>query len=258
MRWHTSGGDTRWDSELSRPVDERGICELLGFAFPDERSTKDQKEYRDFWEDAGRTLLEKNQEGFRPVDVGPVVMGERANSSRSGQNVYQSLVYTKGAYILHMLEMLYWTPQYGDKPFKAAMHDFVKSTRTRPATTEDFKASMEKNMPPWLDVDKNHKLDWFFDAYVYGTEVPKYTVTSEFTKNGGETTAHFKVTQAGVSPNFEMLVPLYIELADKKVSLLGQLVVRGSSTVEETVKLGKVPGTPTRIVANYNYDLLSD
>jgi hypothetical protein len=83
-------------------------------------------------------------------------------------------------------------------------------------------------------------------------------VTSEFTKNGDETTVHFKVTQAGVSDNFEMLVPLYIELADKKVTLLGQMAVRGSNTVEQTVKLGKVPGTPTRIIANYNYDLLSD
>ncbi len=82
-----------------------------------------------------KRLLEKNKEGFRPVDVGPVVMGERANSSRSGQNVYQSLVYTKGAYILHMLEMLYWTSQYGDKPFKAAMHDFVK-TYTKQASDD--------------------------------------------------------------------------------------------------------------------------
>ena len=222
------------------------------------QTNKDQKDYRDFWELLRKRLLEKNKDGFRAVDVGPVVMGRRASSSRSGDNVYQALVYTKGAYILHMLEMLYWTPQYGDKPFQAAMHDFVKSYTNTPATTEDFKAVMERNMPQWMDIEKNHKLDWFFNAYVYGTEVPKYTVTSEFTKNGDETSVHFKLTQAGVSDGFTMLVPIYIELGDKRVVTLGSATMKGSATVDQTINLGKLKSQPTRIVVNYNYDLLSD
>ena len=221
-------------------------------------TNKDQKEYRDFWELLRKRLLEKNKEGFRPVDVGPVVMGTRASSSRSGDNVYQALVYTKGAYILHMLEMLYWTPQYGDKPFKAAMHDFVKSYTNKPATTEDFKAVMERDMPAWMDVDKNHKLDWFFNAYVYGTEVPKYSMTSTFEKKGDETTAHFTLTQSGVSDGFTMLVPIYLEFADKRTLSLGFATVKGSHTIEQTINLGKLPSEPKRMVANYNFDLLSD
>jgi hypothetical protein len=117
---------------------------------------------------------------------------------------------------------------------------------------------MERNMPQWMDIEKNHRLDWFFNAYVYGTEVPKYTVTSEFTKNGDETTAHFKLTQAGVSEDFTMWVPLYIEFADKRVILLGHATMQGSKTVDQTINLGKLKAQPTRIVANYNYDLLSD
>jgi hypothetical protein len=221
-------------------------------------TNKDQKDYRDFWALLRKRLLEKNKEGFRPVDVGPVVMGTRVSTSRSGSSVYESLIYPKGAYILHMLEMLYWTPQYGEKPFELAMHDFVKSYQNKAATTEDFKAVMERNLPPWMDIEKNHKLDWFFDAYVYGTEIPKYTVTSEFTKNGDETTVHFKLTQAGVSDNFAMLVPVYIEFADKRVITLGHATIQGSRTVEQTINLGKLTSQPTRIVANYNYDLLSD
>ncbi|HEY6377315.1 MAG TPA: hypothetical protein VIX90_17480, partial [Edaphobacter sp.] len=65
-------------------------------------------------------MLTKNANGMRPVDVGPVVMGMRVSSSRSGGGVYQSLIYPKGAYILHMLQMLYWTPQYKNEPFKKA------------------------------------------------------------------------------------------------------------------------------------------
>jgi hypothetical protein len=220
-------------------------------------TNKDMKPYRDFWALERKRLLEKNANGMRPVDVGPVVMGTRLSSSRAGGGVYQSLIYPKGAYILHMLEMMYWTPQYQEKPFKAAMHDFVNTYRNKAATTEDFKAVMEKNMPPWTDIQHNHKLDWFFDAYVYGTEIPSYTVTSSFEKKGDDTTAHFKLSQTGVSENFTMMVPLYIEYEDKNVVLLGHATMKGTHDLEQTVNLGKLSATPKRIVANYNYDILS-
>jgi hypothetical protein len=219
---------------------------------------KDQKEYRDFWALLRKRLLEKNAQGVRPVDVGPVVMGSRVSTSRSGGDVYQMLIYPKGAYILHMLEMLFWTSQYGEAPFKAAMHDFVKSYQNKAATTEDFKAVMERDMPPWMDVEKDHKLDWFFNAYVYGTEVPKYTMTSTFEKKGDETTVHFALTQSGVSNDFTMMVPVYIEFADKRVMLLGHATMNGSRTIEQTINLGKLTSEPKRMVANYNFDLLSD
>ena len=219
---------------------------------------KDQKEYRDFWALLRRRLLEKNAQGVRPVDVGPVVMGSRVSTSRSGGDVYQMLIYPKGAYILHMMEMLFWTTKYGETPFKAAMHDFVKSYTNKAATTEDFKAVMERDMPAWMDVDKNHKLDWFFNAYVYGTEVPKYSMTSTFEKKGDETTAHFTLTQSGVSDGFTMLVPIYLEFADKRTLSLGFATVKGSHTIEQTINLGKLPSEPKRMVANYNFDLLSD
>ena len=219
---------------------------------------KDQKEYRDFWALLRKRLLEKNAQGVRPVDVGPVVMGSRVSTSRSGGDVYQMLIYPKGAYILHTLEMLFWTSKYGEAPFKAAMHDFVKSYQNKAATTEDFKAVMERDMPPWMDIEKNHKLDWFFNAYVYGTEVPKYTMTSTFEKKGDETTAHFALTQSGVSDDFTMMVPVYIEFADKRVLLLGHATMKGSRTIEQTMNLGKLTSEPKRMVANYNFDLLSD
>ena len=81
---------------------------------------------------------------------------------------------------------------------------------------------------------------------------------ADITKNGDETTVHLKLTQAGVSDSFMMWVPLYIEFADKRVILLGHATMQGSKTVDQTISLGKLKTQPTRIVANYNYDLLSD
>ena len=53
------------------------------------------KEYRDFYALLRKRLLEKNEFGLRPVDVGPVVMGTRVNTSRTGPEVYQSLTTTR-------------------------------------------------------------------------------------------------------------------------------------------------------------------
>lgn len=167
-------------------------------------TNKDMGPYRDYWKDVHRRLTEKNEMGVRPVDVGAVTMGLRTNTSKTG-NVYNMLVYPKGAYILHMLEMMFWTPQYGEKPFQQALQAFVNEYRNKVATTEDFKRVMEANMPQWVDIDHNRKLDWFFNEYVYGTEMPKYAFEGKPVQNAdGTTSVQMKLTQSNVSASFEM------------------------------------------------------
>ena len=215
-------------------------------------------QYHDFWALEKRRLIDKNQFGKRPIDVGPVTMGTRLNTSRSGDSVYQSLIYPKGAYILHMLEMMYWTPQEKAEPFKEAMRDFVKTFRNRAATTEDFKLAMEKNLPPGLDLEGNHRLDWFFNEYVYGTDLPHYEITSTFQKQGDATSVHVVVNQSKVPDSFVMLVPIYLESQDGKVFQIGKVRIHGTASVDATINLGKLPFTPKRLLVNYNYDVLSD
>jgi len=36
------------------------------------------------------------------------------------------------------------------------------------ATTADFKAMVERHMSPQMDLKNNHRMDWFFNQYVYG------------------------------------------------------------------------------------------
>ena len=35
---------------------------------------------------------------------------------------------------------------------------------------------VEKHMTPEMDVEGNHRIDWFFNEWVYGTEIPRYRV----------------------------------------------------------------------------------
>ncbi|HEX4155959.1 MAG TPA: M1 family aminopeptidase [Acidobacteriaceae bacterium] len=215
--------------------------------------------YREFWNDEHRMLFEKNANGKRPIDVGPVTMGYRVDNARTGDGVARAVIYAKGAYILHMLEMMYWTPQYRDDPFKHSMQEFVKEYGGKAATTEDFKRSLEATMPKWLDLEGNGKLDWFFNEYVYGTAVPHYDVTSDLTANpDGTTTVHFKVTQSGVTNDFIMLVPLYLQLDNGLTFRLGNLRMHGDVSMEHTVKVNKMPSMPKKLLVNYNADVLSD
>jgi hypothetical protein len=137
------------------------------------------------------------------------------------------------------------------------MHDFLATYRLQAATTEDFKAMVEKHMSPQMDLDGNHKLDWFFNQYVYGTELPYYHFESEVTPNADGSSLHFKLTQAGVSPAFRMLVPVYLELTDGKIVRVGAVPVIGPATLEKTMQLPKLSAPVKRALINHFYDVLS-
>jgi hypothetical protein len=137
------------------------------------------------------------------------------------------------------------------------MHDFLSTYRLRAATTEDFKAMVEKHMSPQMDMDRNHRMDWFFNEYVYGTDLPNYHFESDLTQNGETTSLHFKLTQSGVGENFKMLVPIYLETADGKFLRLGSAAIHGSKTIDQTVQLPKSPSPVKRALIDYNYDVLA-
>ncbi|MGB6744057.1 MAG: M1 family aminopeptidase, partial [Terracidiphilus sp.] len=214
-------------------------------------------DYLDFWREERKRITEKNSMGFRPIDVGPVTMGYRLNTEKTGWSVTENLIYPKGAYILHMIQLMMWDPQNGDKRFMETMHDFVNTYKLQAATTEDFKAMVEKHMSPAMDLDGNHKMDWFFNEYVYGTDLPAYHFESQLTPDGDKTTLHFKLVQSGVGSEFKMVVPLYIEFADGRVSRLGEISLSGSRTLEQSVSLPKFTSPVKRVSINYYFDVLS-
>jgi len=214
-------------------------------------------QYRSFWNEQKKNLLQKTAFGQRPIDIGPLTMGYRVENEKTG-NVYQDLIYSKGAYVMHMLEMMYWTPQYKEEPFKRSMQSFVTQYSGKAATTEDLKVSFEKTMPKWLDLQGNGKLDWFFDEYIYGTELPHYNLTSEFSVVDGETSVHVKLEQSNVSKNFVMLVPLYLQMENGNTVRIANVQMNGDGTMERTLKLGKLPSPGKKLLLNYNADVLTD
>jgi len=69
---------------------------------------------------------------------------------------------------------------HGRSAFQGDDAGFVKTYAGKAATTEEFKAAVEKHMTQEMDLEGNHKMDWFFNEYVYGTQVPSYQISSSF------------------------------------------------------------------------------
>lgn len=214
--------------------------------------------YSKFWSDQRAALIGRNSFGFRAIDVGPVTMGFRLNNGKSGFDIYQDLIYPKGAFILQMLRMMMWSPQTGDERFKEMMRDLVKTYGGKAATTEDFKAMVEKHMTPDMNVARNGRMDWFFNEYVYGTALPAYAFNGGFEKGPtGDVVLSYVLTQSGVDDTFVMLVPIYLELADGRVVYVGHVIRRGNSSVTGKISLKGIKDIPKRAMINHHDDVLA-
>ena len=106
-------------------------------------------------------------------------------------------------------------------------------------------------MTPEMNVTGNGKMDWFFNEWVYGTQVPAYKLEYNVTSDG---TLSGKVTQSGVSDDFVMLVPLYIDMG-KGWARLGAARMTGNTSIE--IKDIKLPAVPKRVAVCAMNDVLA-
>jgi len=249
---HTVGWGSYRDQWMSEGFADFSASLFIQFVWKDK-----PQEYLKFWNDEREMLTEKNRMGFRAIDVGPLTMGYRLNNSKTGFNITRELIYPKGAYVLHMLRMMMWDQQKQDQTFKEMMRDFVKSYAGASATTEDFKAAVERHMTPLMNLQKNGKMDWFFNEYVYGTALPAYSFEGYFEKDAnGSPVAHLKLTQSGVTDSFQMIVPIYVELADGRIVLFGRAPITGNSTWQQVVPIPGLKDMPKRTFINRFNDVL--
>jgi aminopeptidase N len=211
-------------------------------------------DYKEHWVTAHRTLMSPNEHGIKPNDAGPVWMG-LLNETFKTERSSGALITLKGGYILHMLRSLMWDAKTGDGDFRAMMQDYVTQFANQAATTRDFQTVVEKHMKPSMDLARNHRMDWFFVEWLFGTDVPSYRMEYTLTPDpGGKTLLTVKLAQSGVSPSFAMPVPVYGEFHGKMRRLATAAMV-GNGSGEFKVQL---PEVPKRIVLNLNHDVLTD
>jgi hypothetical protein len=183
---------------------------------------ENMKEYLNRWRQEKELLKDKDLNGRTVALLGPIWMGLRIASSETGPRSYQRLIYSKGGYVLHMLRMQLsdFRNQDADHYFKAMMQDYCKTFDNKAASTEDFKAIVEKHMLRSMDLDGNHKMDWFFNQYVYGIGQPRYgfRASVDLTPEG-KTHVHAVLTRTGVPDAWKDAVAMYAHTGDKTFRL---------------------------------------
>ena len=228
-----------WKSYHDQWLSE-GFAEFSGNLYVQYR--QNMKEYLLRWRKEKEMLRKSDVKGHKVEELGPIWMGQRIASSITDGSSYQDLIYSKGGYILQMLRMQLMNPRDPDPDhlFKEMMQDYCKTFDNKAASTEDFKAIVEKHMTHGMDLDGNHKMDWFFNQYVYGTGEAQYTFhsTAEATTDG-KTHIKGEITRTGVPDTWKDAVPLYAHIGDKTVKM-GLISVAHASEPFDFAISGKI------------------
>lgn len=169
---------------------------------------KDAKTYLDVLAKWRTDLLENRKFALgENQQAGPIWLGARTNSSTTPDD-YGLVVYEKGAWVLHMLRnMLLDENDPSEARFRGLLREWYARMNGRKAFTEDFRAQVERTM--------GEDMGWFFDQWVYGTDVPTYafTWTAEPAANG-LWRVKGRIVQSNVPGSFKMPVFVRVDFGD--------------------------------------------
>jgi len=168
----------------------------------------------------------------------PIALGFRVGDVGFPQD-YQTIVYEKGAWVVHMLRNLMLDLRtMNEDRFQAMMQDFYLQYRGRRASTRNFQRVVEEHM--------GTSMEWFFDEWVNGTAIPTYILSWKADPDSnGRYLLHLRVRQEDAPDTFIMPVPLEIQFADNSHALL-RVNVHGPF-VEAALE---VPAAPTKLTLN--------
>ncbi len=179
---------------------------------------------------------------------GPVVVGSRLITTDTPFD-YRLLVYEKGAFILHMLRMLLLDLETeSDERFREMMRDFASAHQGGVANTAAFESAVTRAF--------GEPMDWFFDQWVYGVDVPTYDhdlAVTQIRDSSEPYLLHGTIRQDNVPLGFRAAVPIRLEFENHK-PLLTRIWI-DKSEVDVEIKL---PATPVNIDFNYQHGVLAN
>jgi hypothetical protein len=178
---------------------------------------------------------------LREGEPGPISLGYRVFASKDDDlDDYQTVVYKKGAWVMHMLRILMLDLKtMNEDRFKGMMKDFYARYEGRRASTEDFQRVVERHI--------RTEMGWFFDQWVHSTAIPTYRVAhrSEPAEHG-QFRVLLRVRQEGVPASFQMYVPVTLDLGKDRRA---RLRVKVNGPMSE-IELPLMPAEPKSVKFN--------
>ncbi len=178
---------------------------------------------------------------LREGEPGPISLGHRVFSVKDeDRDDYQTIVYWKGAWVVHMLRILMLDlPTMSEDRFTGMMRDFYRQYEGRRASTDDFRRVVERHT--------GADMRWFFDQWVHSTAVPTYRWAYRAEPAGnGQFRVRLRVRQENVPDDFQMYLPVTLDLGKDRVS---RVRVKVKGPVSE-IELPLMPGEPKSIKFN--------
>lgn len=225
----------RWLSE--------GFAEYFGLWYV-QSILQDNDRFFEFLKKYRKRMLNNRNSAFEKLvgedqEAGPIWMGRRTASVKTPGD-YGLIIYEKGAWVLHMLRnmMLDLTTMKEDR-FKTMMREFYQTYAGKSATTRDFQVVVEKHI--------GINMDWFFEQWVYGTDIPKYTFSHLVRSTAdGKYKVRCRVVQEHTQPDFQMFVPIHVDFGQNRYVALRALVKGSLSEFD----LPLLPLEPLKITFN--------
>ncbi len=252
------GWKTYHDEWLSEGLSEFSASLFLENAYSND-AVSNRRSFLEFWRRLRERLLAGLDGANRPpgaqYHTGPISLGMRLNDIGAGS--YRTLVYAKGAFLVHMLRFMMMDPHaqgpQREARFSSMIQAFVKDFGGKNPSTRDFQGVAERFMTPEMDLGSNGRLDWLVDEWWGDTELPHYDLTYRIRGEGEKYTVWFRVKQQQVGPRFRMLVPLYADYGKGETRRIGVARLIGTDTSESEIRLAQ---RPLKLLLCANEDVL--
>jgi hypothetical protein len=173
---------------------------------------------------------------LRQDAAGPIHLGQRLGHLKQEPRYFRSVVYDKGAWVLHMLRGL-----LGDSAFFSGARAFLQQHRYAKATTEDLRAAFERA--------SGLQLKPYFDRWVYETGLPSIDWWSSSARVGAGYTTTVSLRPRDLPGPLPLSISLYTGAGVEAHSV--RLAPEGGSFTFDTSE------EPSRVTLNEDRGLLA-
>ena len=171
-------------------------------------------------------LLRETKNGIID-EAGPVTLGRRLASSRF-PDAYERVLYGRGTWLIHMLRTMLReaggstreranparsgspSEEKNDALFFAALKGLLAASPSHKISTLDLQRAFEQVMPAPLNYEGRKSLDWFFDSWINGDSIPRFSLQGvRMTPAGAKLKIIGTLLQDHAAQDMVTAIPLY-------------------------------------------------
>jgi len=189
---------------------------------------RNPQDFRKAMERYREDLLQKNKDGEVMHDAGPVTLGQRLNSAHF-PNGYEAISYGRGTWLFHVLRhMLLASESNENRGARASSEEpFIRGLRKlrdryaeKEISTQELLAVFAEDLPKSLRYEDHKSLDWFYETWVEGTGLPRFSLQNvKYQSRAESTLITGTIVQKDAPDGLITAVPVWGAVAGKEVML---------------------------------------